>query len=35
MSGSYERYSALPNKMRMIIDIGVVKIEQGFDGQKG
>ena len=35
MFGSYERYSALPNKMRMIIDIGVVKIEQGFDGRKG
>jgi hypothetical protein len=35
MSGSYERYNALPNKMRMIIDIGVVKIDQGFDGQQG
>lgn len=35
MSGSYARYSSLPNKMRMIIDIGVVKIDQGFDGEKG
>jgi hypothetical protein len=35
ISGSYERHSALPNKMRMIIDLGVVKIDQGFDGEKG
>jgi hypothetical protein len=35
MSGSYARYASLPNKMRMIIDIGVVKIDQGFDGEKG
>lgn len=35
MSGSYERYSALPNKMRMIIDLGMFKVDQGFDGEKG
>lgn len=35
ISGSYERHTALPNKLRMIIDLGVVKIDQGFDGEKG
>jgi hypothetical protein len=35
ISGSYERYSALPNKTRMIIDLQMVKIDQGFDGEKG
>jgi hypothetical protein len=35
ISGSYERHSALPNKLRMIIDLGIVKIDQGFDGEKG
>jgi hypothetical protein len=35
ISGAYERHTALPNKMRMIIDLGVVKIDQGFDGEKG
>ena len=35
ISGSYERHTALPNRMRMIIDLGVVKIDQGFDGEKG
>lgn len=35
ISGSYERHTALPNKMRMIIDLGVVRIDQGFDGEKG
>jgi hypothetical protein len=35
VSGSYERHSALPNKMRMIIDLGMLKIDQGFDGEKG
>lgn len=35
LSGSYERHTALPNKLRMIIDLGVVKIDQGFDGEKG
>ncbi|WP_306521652.1 hypothetical protein [Gemmatimonas sp.] len=35
ISGSYERHTALPNKMRMIIDLGIVKIDQGFDGEKG
>lgn len=35
ISGSYERHEALPNKVRMIIDLGVVRIDQGFDGVKG
>lgn len=35
ISGSYERHTALPNKLRMIIDLGVVRIDQGFDGEKG
>lgn len=35
ISGSYERHNALPNKMRMIIDLGMLKIDQGFDGEKG
>lgn len=35
ISGSYERYSALPNKMRMIIDLSMAKIDQGYDGEKG
>lgn len=35
LSGAYERHSALPNKMRMIIDLGVARIDQGFDGTKG
>jgi hypothetical protein len=35
LSGAYERHSALPNKMRMLIDLGVVQIDQGFDGEKG
>lgn len=30
--GSYERYYSSPNKMRMIIDIGIGKVEQGTDG---
>ncbi len=35
ISGAYERYSAQPNKMRMIIDLSMAKIDQGFDGEKG
>jgi hypothetical protein len=35
ISGSYERYSALPNKNRLILDLGMVRIDQGFDGEKG
>lgn len=35
ISGMYERYAALPNKMRMIIDLSMAKIDQGFDGEKG
>jgi hypothetical protein len=33
LSGSYERYYAAPNKFRLIIDLGVAKIEQGSDGK--
>jgi hypothetical protein len=33
--GSYERFMALPNKNRIIIDLGMVRIDQGFDGEKG
>lgn len=33
--GSYERFMALPNKNRLIIDLGMVRIDQGFDGEKG
>jgi hypothetical protein len=32
LSGSYERYYATPNKMRLIIDIGIGRIQQGNDG---
>ncbi|MBL0173081.1 MAG: hypothetical protein IPP90_20805 [Gemmatimonadaceae bacterium] len=32
LSGTYERYNSIPNKMRMIIDLGVGKVEQGSDG---
>lgn len=35
LSGSLERHQALPNKMRMIMDLGVVRLDQGFDGAKG
>lgn len=35
ITGSYERFSALPNKNRLIIDLSVVRIDQGFDGEKG
>ncbi|WP_396204433.1 hypothetical protein [Gemmatimonas sp.] len=35
ISGSYERHETLPNKVRMIIDLGVARIDQGFDGEKG
>ena len=35
ISGSYERFMALPNKNRLIIDLGVARIDQGFDGEKG
>lgn len=35
LSGSYERFSALPNKNRLIIDLAIVRIDQGFDGEKG
>lgn len=35
LSGAYERHSALPNKLRMIIDLGVARIDQGFDGTRG
>lgn len=32
ISGSYDRYNSAPNKMRMIIDLGMGKVEQGSDG---
>lgn len=35
ISGSYERFMALPNKNRLIIDLGMVRIDQGYDGEKG
>ncbi len=35
LSGTYERYSGAPNKMRMIIDLGMAKVDQGFDGAVG
>lgn len=33
VSGTYSRYYAAPNKSRMIIDLGVAKVEQGSDGK--
>ena len=35
ITGIYERLSALTNKNRLIIDLGVVRIDQGFDGERG
>jgi len=35
LSGTYERHSGAPNKMRMIIDLGMAKVDQGFDGTVG
>ncbi len=35
LTGSFERHVALPNRLRMIIDLGVMQIDQGFDGEKG
>lgn len=35
LSGSYTRHSALPNKTRLLIDLGVVTIDNGFDGERG
>jgi hypothetical protein len=35
LSGSLERHQALPNKMRMIMDLGMIRLDQGFDGTKG
>jgi len=35
ISGTYERHSGAPNKMRMIIDLGMAKVDQGFDGTVG
>lgn len=32
MSATYERYYSAPNKFRMIIDLGMGKVEQGADG---
>lgn len=35
LSGSYTRHFALPNKSRVLIDLGVVTIDNGFDGERG
>ncbi len=35
ISGTYERHSGAPNKMRMIVDLGMAKVDQGFDGTIG
>lgn len=35
LSGSYVRYIGAPNLMRMTINLGVLEIDQGFDGEKG
>jgi hypothetical protein len=35
LSGSYTRHWALPNKHRLLIDLGVVTIDSGFDGERG
>lgn len=35
LSGSYTRHFALPNKTRVLIDLGVVTIDNGFDGERG
>ena len=35
LSGSYVRYIGAPNLMRMTVNLGVVEIDQGFDGEKG
>jgi hypothetical protein len=34
ISGSYERHSA-PERMRMVMDLGMGKVDQGFDGTIG
>lgn len=33
LTGSYQRYYSAPNKFRLIIDLGVAKVEQGSDGK--
>ncbi len=35
LSGSYTRHFALPNRLRLIIDLTVVTIDNGFDGEQG
>ena len=35
ISGRYERHTGVSNKMRMIIDLGVGTMDQGFDGTVG
>jgi zinc protease len=35
LTGSYERHQMLPNKLRLLIDVGVLQIDNGFDGEKG
>jgi hypothetical protein len=34
LSGSYERHAA-PQRMRMVMDLGMGKVDQGFDGTVG
>ena len=35
LSGSYTRHWALPNRTRLLIDLGAVTIDNGFDGERG
>lgn len=35
IGGTYTRHWALPNKTRLVIDLGVVTIDNGFDGTQG
>ncbi len=35
LSGSYVRYLGAPNLTRMLIDLGMVRLDNGFDGEKG
>lgn len=35
LSGSYMRRWAMPNRNRLVIDLGVVTIDTGFDGERG
>jgi hypothetical protein len=35
LTGSYLRYAALPNMARVLLDVSVLQIDNGFDGEKG